>query len=108
VASFFAEIDRRRESTALAFLAWIYRNLARQHLTVAMRKMPEDTFRLLYEDGLLYYRAPDWPSFTADRYDRMLTICRDVGWVQGPSGVYRLTPLGEKDHAEVLTALEVH
>lgn len=105
VASFFAEIDRRRDGTALEFLAWIYRNLARQHLTVAMAKLPLDTFRLLYEDGLLYYQAPDWPQFTADRYDHMLAVCRDLGWIQETSGIYRLTPLGEKDQAQALGAL---
>ncbi len=106
VASFFAEIDRRRDGTVLELLAWIYRNLARQHLTVAMAKLPSvDTFRLLYEDGLLYYRAPDGPDFTADRYDRMLMICGDLGWVQETGGAYRLTPLGERDYAAALAAL---
>ena len=105
VESFFAEIDRRREGTALELLAWIFRNLVRQHLTVAMAKLPLDTFRLLYEDGLLHYRAPDWPRFTADRYDRMLTICQDLGWIEEVKGAYRLTPLGEKRRSEALAAL---
>lgn len=105
VASFFAEIDSKRDGTALEFLAWIYRNLTRQHLTVAMKKLPLDTFRLLYEDGLLYYQAPDWPDFTADRYDRMLTVCHDLGWMQDTGGVYHLTPLGEKDQAQALATL---
>ena len=105
VASFFEEIDSKRDGTALEFLAWIYRNLTRQHLTVAMKKLPLDTFRLLYEDGLLYYQAPDSPDFTADRYDRMLTVCHDLGWMQDTGGVYRLTPLGEKDQEQALATL---
>ncbi len=104
--SFFAEIDRRREGTVLELLAWIFRNLVRQHLTVGMSKLPRvDTFRLLYEDGLLHYRAPDWPRFAADRYDRMLTVCRDLGWVEEVKGVYRLSPLGERSRSEALAAL---
>lgn len=105
VASYFAEIERRREATALEFLAWVYQNLVRQHLTVGMAKLPLDTFRLLYEDGLLHYRAPDRPYFTADRYDRVLNICRDLGWVQETGGIFRLTPLGEKDQAHALSGL---
>lgn len=105
VASFFAEIDSKRDGPALEFLAWIYKNLARQHLTVAMAKLPLDTFRLLYEDGLFHYQAPDGPYFTADRYDRMLTVCYDLGWVQDTGGVHSLTPLGKKDQAQALAAL---
>jgi hypothetical protein len=105
VASYFVEIERKREDTAIEFLAWIYQNLVRQHLTVGLGKLPLDTFRLLYEDGLLHYRAPDWPDFSADRYDQMLNICRDLGWVQETGSIFRLTPLGEKDQAQALAAL---
>jgi hypothetical protein len=106
VASYFAEIDRRSDGTALDLLAWIYRNLARQHLTVAMAKLPQlDTFRLLYEDGLLHYRAPDYPYFTSDRYDRMLAISLDLGWVRDSGGAICLTPVGERDRARAIDVL---
>lgn len=106
IESFFGEIARRREGSALELLAWISRNLVRQHLTVAMSKLPRDTFRLLYEDGLLHYRRSDQPQFRGYRYEKILTISRDLGWIEETSGVYRLTALGERSRSDALAALQ--
>jgi hypothetical protein len=109
VWTFFHEIDRRREQSVLAYLAWLYRSLVRQHLVVAMSKMPRvDTFMLLYEDGTLEYRPSDTidsAQFTGDRYDAMLTVCRDLGWIRESGGSLQLTPLGSTDRSEALGAL---
>ena len=87
-------------------MAWLYQGLVRQHLAVALSKMPLDSFMLLYEDGALHYRAMDWPQFTADRYETMLIACRDLGCIQETGDLYELTPLGEKAITEALEALE--
>lgn len=96
VASFFRQVDLRRESSVLEMLAWIYQDLVRQHLTVAMSKLPLDTFKLLYDDGVLTFRADDEAQFTADRYETILVICRDLGWVYvDDAQTYRLTATGQ-------------
>jgi hypothetical protein len=95
IESYFGELNARREQTVLDFLAWLYQGLVRQHLAVALSKMPLDTFMLLYEDGALHYRAMDRPQFTADRYETILTVSRDLGWVERSDNLYRLTLLGE-------------
>jgi hypothetical protein len=104
VESYFREMNARRQQPVLGFLAWLYQGLVRQHLAVALSKMPLDTFMLLYEDGALHYRAMDWAQFTADRYETMLIACRDLGWVQESGNLYRLTLLGEKALSEALGA----
>lgn len=106
VESYFREIEARKGQSVLEFVAWLYQGLVRQHLAVALSKMPLDSFMLLYEDGALHYRAMDWPQFTADRYETMLIACRDLGWIQEARDVYELTPLGEKAMTEALEALE--
>ena len=105
VESFFREMDARRDQSVLDFVAWLYQSLVRQHLAVALSKMPLDTFMLLYEDGALHYRAMDWPQFTADRYETVLVACRDLGWVAESEDLYKLTPLGEKALEEALRTL---
>lgn len=105
VESYFREVSARREQPVLDFLAWLYQGLVRQHLAVALSKMPLDTFMLLYEEGALHYRAMDWAQFTADRYETMLIVCRDLGWVEEIENIYRLKPLGEKALSEALGAL---
>jgi hypothetical protein len=106
VESYFREVNALREQPVLDFLAWLYQGLVRQHLAVALSKMPLDTFMLLYEDGALHYRAIDWAQFTADRYETMLIACRDLGWVEESKDLYRLTPRGEKALSETLEGLE--
>lgn len=105
VESFFREVDARRGQSVLDFVAWLYQSLVRQHLAVALSKMPLDTFMLLYEDGALHFRAMDWPQFTADRYETVLVACRDLGWVVESGDLYDLTPLGEKALEEALGTL---
>lgn len=106
VASFFRRVDLRQESSVLEMLAWIYQGLVRQHLTVAMSKLPLDTFKLLYDDGVLTFRARDEAQFTADRYETILVICRDLGWVQvDSSGAYRLTSAGQAARSAALETL---
>jgi hypothetical protein len=105
VESFFREVDRRRNSSALEFLAWLYRNLVCQHLSVAMSKLPLDTFMLLYEDGALHYRASDRVPSLSDRYDIMLDVSWDLGWVNENSKTIYLTELGERSKAEALSML---
>lgn len=78
----------------------------RQHLAVALSKMPLDSFMLLYEDGALHYRAMDWPQFTSDRYETMLIACRDLGWIQEAGDLYELTLRGAKAMTEALEVLE--
>jgi hypothetical protein len=106
VESYFREIDTRREQSVLDFVAWLYQGLVRQHLAVALSKMPLDTFMLLYEDGALHYRAMDSPQFTADRYETILIACRDLGWVEEKGERYELTGLGEKALTDAVEALE--
>lgn len=106
VESYFGEIETRKERSVLEFVAWLYQGLVRQHLTVALSKMPLDTFMLLYEDGALHFRAMDWPQFTADRYETILIACRDLGWVEEKGQRYELTLLGEKALTNALDALE--
>jgi hypothetical protein len=105
VESYFREMTARRERSVLDYLAWLYQGLVRQHLAVALSKMPLDTFMLLYEDGALHFRAMDWAQFTADRYETMLIACRDLGWVEERGDLYVLTPLGERALPEALGAL---
>ncbi len=106
VTSFFAEVDRRRETSVLEILAWIYQGLVRQHLTVAMSKLPLDTFKVLYDDGALTFRAHDEAQFTADRYETILVICRDLGWVYvDDAQAYRLTPTGQTARSDALQVL---
>lgn len=106
VESYFREMNARRERPVLDFLAWAYQGLVRQHLAVALSKMPLDSFMLFYEDGALHYRSKDRAQFTADRYETMLIACRDLGWVQESKDLYRLTPLGAGALSEALGALE--
>jgi hypothetical protein len=106
VESYFREIEVRKEQSVLEFVAWLYQGLVRQHLAVALSKMPLDTFMLLYEDGALHFRAMDWPQFTADRYETILIACRDLGWVEEKGERYELTVLGEKVLMDALEALE--
>jgi hypothetical protein len=104
--SYFREVNARREQPVLDFLAWLYQGLVRQHLAVALSKLPLDTFMLLYEEGALHFRAMDWAQFTADRYETMLIACRDLGWVEESKDLYRLTSLGEKALSEAQEGLE--
>lgn len=106
VESYFREVEARRGQSVLDFAAWMYQSLVRQHLAVALTKMPLDTFMLLYEDGALHYRAMDWPQFTADRYETMLIACRDLGWIEEDESLYKLTPLGQQAVSEALEILE--
>jgi len=105
VESYFREVDRRRNSSALGFLAWLYQNLVRQHLSVAMSKLPLDTFMLLYEDGALHYRASDQLPSLSDRYGIMLDVSWDLGWAIEIPDAIKLTDLGERSRAEALRML---
>ena len=75
-----------------------------------LSRHPEDAHDIVQETFLRAARSPrsipnGHSSEEAWLVRVLINICRDLGWVQETNGLYRLTPLGEKDRAQTLAAL---
>jgi len=105
MASFINQLRRRASSdyTLAEFARWIVRDyVIDQHQIVALRKMPDNTFRFSWDrDRLRFFRLENSLEFMDSRFDALAATLQDLGFCGDFSlGTQALTPAGEAFVAE--------
>ena len=105
MAGFINQLRRKASPDyALAdFARWIVRDyVIDQHQVVALRKMPDNTFRFNWEQGRLrFFRLENTLAFMDSRFNALAATLQDLGFCGDfAHGTQTLTPAGEEFVAE--------
>lgn len=92
-------VESYETKTIAAFISYILRYfILEQHQNVALNKIlttGNETYHFVENNGKLHFIHDDHPGFNAFRVNQGLLILADLGLIEGVSGVYHVTPMGQ-------------